>query len=86
MYDYLLSSLSEHDTRRTPREVVHAPEGVDRKHEREDGNGENVKHHPSDHVPLASKDEHESLKTIHGTNHNERDDRNSASLADDRND
>ena len=49
-------------------------------------NGENVKHHPSNHVPLASKDEHKRLKTIHGTNHDERDDRNGFALADGRND
>lgn len=67
--DCLLSRLPEHDTHHTPREVTHAPEGIDRKHERKDGNGENVKHHPSDHVSLAAKDEHKSLKTIHGTNY-----------------
>ena len=86
MYNQLLAGLTEHDTGRTPREVIHTPERVDRKHEREDRNGENIEHHPSNHVPFASKDEHESLKTIHGTDHDEGNDRNSLAFADNRHD
>jgi hypothetical protein len=71
---------SHHKLMLLPLEVLHAPEGVGRKHERNGSDGENVKHRSSDHVPLASKDEHESLRTMHDTNNDERDDRSSASL------
>ena len=45
------------------REVDRAPEGIHRKYGPEHENDDDVKHYPSDHVPLASNDEHESLET-----------------------
>ena len=70
--DHLLARLSHDQTRLTPREVVHAPEGVERKVERERGNGQDVEDHPTDHVPLATKQEHEGLQTVDGDNHDDR--------------
>ena len=54
MHDHLLSRLSGHDTCNTPREIIHAPKGVDWKHEREHGNGEN----------MEQRYEHKSLKKV----------------------
>ena len=68
--NHLLAGFTQDDTRLTPREVVHPPEGVQGKEEGEHGDGEDVEHHPADHVPLATENEHESLKTVHGSDEN----------------
>ena len=70
MNDHLLAGLAENDTSRTPREVVHLPERVERQEERECRDSDDVEHHPADHVPLATENEHESLKTVHGSDEN----------------
>ena len=61
MDNELLAFLAEDYTSSTPGEVVHLPEGVQWKHEREHRNGKDVEHHPTNHVPLAAHDEDESL-------------------------
>ena len=68
MDNHLLTGLSQDDTSLTPGEVVHAPERVERQEEREDGNGEDVEDHPTDHVPLATKDEDQRLQTVDSGN------------------
>src|SRR4051812_6456807 len=71
--DHLLPRLSEHDTRLTPREVVHLPERVEREVEREDGDGKDVEEHPADHVPLAPQNEYKHLDGVDGDDHDEGD-------------
>ena len=65
--NHLLAGFTQDDTRLTPREVVHPPERVERKEEREGGDSQDVEDHPADHVPLAAQDEHERLQTVHGS-------------------
>ena len=72
VHDKLLAGLSQHHTRLTPTEVVHAPEGVEREEEREGRNGENVEQHPANHIPLPTHDKHECLNTIDSRNHDQR--------------
>ena len=71
--DHLLSRLSQHNTSLTPREIVHLPERVEGQEEGEGGDSEDVEHHPPDHVPLATQDEHKRLKTIDSRNHDDGD-------------
>ena len=77
MNNHLLSRLSQHNTRLTPGEIVHLPERVQGEEEREGRNGENVEHHPSDHVPLPPQDENEGLQTINSDNEDNGNNRNS---------
>lgn len=70
MYDELLATFAHDKTSLSPREIVHLPEGVKRKIEGEDRNGQDVEDHPTDHVPLASEDEHQSLETVYSGKHN----------------
>ena len=69
MNHQLLTRLSQDDTSLTPREVVHAPEGVQGKEEREHRDGQDVEHHPADHVPLATHDEDQGLNTVYSRQH-----------------
>jgi hypothetical protein len=70
--DDLLAGLSEHQTSSTPREVIHTPEGIERKEKREIWYAENIEDHPPDHIPLAPEDEDEGLYTIDRSNHDKR--------------
>ena len=81
MNDHLLAGLAENDTSRTPREVVHLPERVERQEERECRDSDDVEHHPADHVPLAPEDEHQCLKTVDRGNHDDGRRRNGLTLA-----
>lgn len=66
--NHLLTRLSQDDTSLTPGEVVHPPERVQGQEEREDRDSKDVEHHPANHVPLASQDEHKRLQTVHSGN------------------
>ena len=83
MDDHFLPRLSEHDTGLTPGEIVHLPERVERKREREYGDGEDVEEHPPDHVPLAAEDEDEGLDSVDSDDHDERDRLDLLALCDD---
>ena len=75
MNNHLLTRLSQNDTRLTPREVVHAPEGVQGKEEREDRDGQDVEDHPSNHVPLAAQNEYKRLQTVDSSDEDDREGR-----------
>ncbi|KAL0769411.1 hypothetical protein CaCOL14_008719 [Colletotrichum acutatum] len=78
--DNLLARLAGNDTRVTPVEVVHVPEGVQRQGETEDGNGQDVQNHPANHLPLAANDKDDGLQTVNGTKHDESRDRHHAGV------
>ena len=86
MHNYLFASLTQYYTSLTPREVIHAPERVQRQKEGEDGNGQDVEKHPAHHVPFAPHDEYNSLQAVNGPQHNEGCHRNSLVLAGNEND
>jgi len=81
--DQLLSTLSNDHSSVSPREVVHRPERVEREVEGEDGDGEDVEEHPSDHVPLPSEEEDHDLETVDCADHDEGEGRNRLSLGGD---
>lgn len=72
MNDDFLARLSQDETSSTPREIVHLPERVQWKEEREGWDGKDVEDHPPDHVPLSAKNEHPRLKTVDGGDHDQR--------------
>ena len=55
--NHLLTLLTQYDTSCTPREIVHAPKGIQRQEERECRDSEDVEHHPPDHVPFPAEEE-----------------------------
>lgn len=61
MNDKFLSLLPKNDTGGTPREVIHFPERIKRKEERESRNGKDIEKHPANHVPFSAEDKDESL-------------------------
>jgi len=71
MNDDLLLRFTQHDTGSTPREVIHPPEGIEREHEGEYRDRQDVEDHLSNHVPLLPEDEHGGSQTIHRTNHDQ---------------
>jgi len=83
MNDHLLSRFTQHDTSSTPGEVIHSPERIEREHEGEDWDGQNVEEHASNHIPLSPENKHEGLQTIHSANHDKRYDGKSFLLGDD---
>lgn len=83
MNDQLLSTLSNDDSSVSPREIVHRPERVEREVEGEDGDGEDIEHHPADHVPLPSEEEDHDLKTVDSSDHDEGKGRDSLSFGGD---
>lgn len=56
----------------TPGEIIHVPEGIQRESEGEDRDRNQVDDHPSEHFPLSAHDENEGLKTVDGTQEDER--------------
>ena len=76
MNNHLLAGFSQNDTSRTPREVVHLPERVQGKEEREHRNSQDVEEHPPNHVPLAPQYKDQCLKTVNRRNHDQRQLRN----------
>jgi hypothetical protein len=81
VFDDLFPGLSDDETGGTPREVVHAPERIEREEERKDRDGENVEEHPTDHVPLPAEDEYQRLQTVDGRDHDDRQLRNGLALS-----
>jgi hypothetical protein len=78
--DELLAFLTQHHTRLTPGEVVHFPEGIEREEEGKGGDSQNIEDHPANHVPLASEDENQCLKTVDSCKHDNGKGRNGLSL------
>ena len=72
MDNHLLAHFTQDNTSSTPGEIIHFPERVERQQEREDRDGQDVEHHPSNHVPLAAQHEHQRLQTVHSGNKNDR--------------
>ena len=52
--DDLAAFLSSDNTRITPGEVIHVPESIERKTEREYRHGKDIYNHPAYHFPFAS--------------------------------
>jgi hypothetical protein len=71
MNNHLLSRFSQDNTRLTPWEIVHLPEGIQRQEEGERRDSEDVKDHPSNHVPFAPHNEDQCLHTINRGDHNQ---------------
>lgn len=76
MDNHFLSRFAQYNTSLTPREIIHLPERVQGKEERERGDGKDVEQHPANHVPFAAHDEDEGLQTINCGDHDERQCRN----------
>lgn len=77
-----LALLADDLARRAPREVVHLPEGHERKDEGEERDREDVKQHPSDVFKLAVEDVDDDLAAVDGRNHDEGERRNRLVLSD----
>lgn len=71
MDDEFLPRFAHNQTRSTPGEVVHPPEGVKRQDQREYRNGQDIEDHPANHIPFTPHDENKSLKAINSTQHDE---------------
>src|SRR5436189_4619625 len=62
--DDLAAFLSSDDTCITPGEIIHVPESIERKTEREYWHGKDIYNHPAYHFPFASNYKNNALKTI----------------------
>ena len=73
--DLLVALLTDDNSRVTPREVILVPERVDGQHKAVDREGDDIDDHPSNVLPLSLDDEDDRLKTIHCSDHDNRDQR-----------